>query len=74
MKIEDKRFNGITINDYEIEVGREETIWRENMKEFRTKDLLESVLYVRDTFSNIRAKISKNKVMIKELQGLNGKI
>lgn len=74
MKIEEKRFNGININDYEIEVGREEIIWRENMKKFRTKDLLESVIYMKDTYKNIRNKLNKNKVNIKELYGINGKI
>lgn len=74
MKIEEKRFNGININDYEIEVGREEIIWRENMKNFKTKDLLETVLYMKDTFENICKKIRKNKVSIKELYGINGKI
>lgn len=74
MKIDAKRFNGINVNDYEIEVGREDVIWRENMKNFRTKDLLESILYMKDTFQNIRVKISKNKVSIKEVFGINGKI
>lgn len=74
MKIEGKRFNGININDYEIEVGREEIIWRQNMQNFRTKDLLESVLYMKDTFDSICSKIRKNKVSIKELYGVNGKI
>lgn len=74
MKIESKRFNGININDYEIETGREEIIWRENMKKFRTKDLIESVLYMKDTFYNIRKKICKNNINIKELYGINGTI
>jgi len=74
MKIEEKRFNGINVNDYEIEVGREEIIWRENMKNFRTKDLLESVIYMKDTYNNIYTKIVKNKVSIKALFGINGKI
>ena len=74
MKIDSKRFNGTNINDYEIEVGREEIIWRENMNSFRTKDLLEAVLYMRDSFQNIRSKIEKNKVSIKEVFGVNGKI
>lgn len=74
MKIEDKRFNGINVNDYEIEVGRECAIWRENFEEFRTKDLLEAVLYMKDTFHNIRSKIGKNKVSIKTVLGNNGKI
>ena len=74
MKIDEKRFNGLNVNDYEIEIGREEIIWRTNMKNFRTKDLLESVLYMKDTFGNICSKIRKNKVSIKELYGVNGKI
>lgn len=74
IKINQKRFNGINVNDYEIEVGREEIIWRKNMDKFRTKDLLESVLYMKDTFQNICNKIRKNKVSIKELYGVNGKI
>ena len=74
MKIEEKRFNGINVNDYEIDVGREEIIWRQNMKNFRTKELLESVLYMKDTFDSICNKIRKNNVTIKELYGINGKI
>ena len=74
IKIEGKRFNGININDYEIEVGREEIIWRENMKNFKTKDLLEAVLYMKDTYENICRKISKNKVSVSGVYGINGKI
>ena len=74
MKIEEKRFDGININDYDINVGREEIIWRENMQDFKTKDLLEAILYMKDTFSNISKKINKNKIEIKELYGVNGKI
>lgn len=74
MQINTKRFNGININNYEIEVGREENIWRENMQKFRKRDLLEAVIYKRDTFQNIRNKINKNKVTIKEVFGENGKI
>lgn len=74
MKINSKRFCGININDYEIEVGREENIWRENMNNFREKDLFEATLYIRDTFKNIRKKIMKNKVTIKSIYGENGKI
>ena len=44
------------------------------MKKFRTKDLLEAQLYMKDTFGNVCKKIRKNKVLIKELYGLNGKI
>lgn len=74
MKINEKRFNGINVNDYEIEVVREEIIWRENMKKFKNKDLLEAQLFMKDTFDNICKKIKRNKVLVKELYGLNGKI
>ena len=74
MKIVDKRFNGININDYEIEVGREEIILRDNMNNFKTKDLFEAFLYGKDNFQNIRNKIAKTKVSIKEVFGINGKI
>lgn len=74
MRIYSKRFNGININDYEIEVGREEAIWRENMQKFKNKDLLEANLYMKDTFKHIRSKIAKNKVSIKEVFGINGRI
>jgi hypothetical protein len=74
MKIESKRFNGININDYEIEIENEEIIFRENMLCFSNKDLLEAKLYTRDTFKNIREKIEKSKIHIKEVYGINGKI
>ena len=74
MRIENKRFNGIIVNDYEIIVEREEIIWRDNMEEYKNKDILESILYMKDTYSNICMKIRKNKVKIKELYGINGKI
>ena len=74
MAIYDKRFNGININDYEVSVGREECIWREDMRFFGNKELLEAALYRKDTFFNIRSDILKNKVAIKEVYGINGKI
>lgn len=74
VKINQKRFNGINVNDYEIGIGREKIIWRKNMEKFRTKDLVESVLYMKDTFQNICNKIRRNKISIKELYGINGKI
>lgn len=75
MKIDNKRYNGININDYEIEVGKEEIIWRENKEKYCNKELLEKALYCKDSFKNIRNRISKAKVEIKELYGrTNNKI
>lgn len=74
IKIENKRFNGININDYEVQIGREEIIWRDDKDKYQNKDLFEAAIYVRDTYNNIRKVIKKYKVEIKELYGLNGKI
>ena len=74
IKINSKRFCGLNINNYEIEISKEECIWRENMNVFQTKDLLEAKLYARDTLKNIRKKINESKVTVRELYGENGKI
>lgn len=72
IRIDAIRFNGIVINDYEIEIGRKEFIWREGIEKYRQRDLIEAELYVRDTYKNIRKKIQKNNIKIKELYGING--
>lgn len=72
IKIDSIRFNGVIINDFEVETGRIELIWRENYEKYREKDLLEANLYVRDTFKNIRKKLQKSNISIKSLYGNNG--
>lgn len=74
IKIESIRFNGIVVNDYEVEIGRKEFIWREGIEKYKLKDLIEADLYTRDTFKNIRRKVQKNNISIKELYGINGTI
>ena len=74
IKIDSIRFNGIIINDFDVETGRIETIWRTNYEKYRVNDLLEANLYVRDTYKNIRKKIQKCNISIKNLYGLNGVI
>ena len=74
IKIESIRFNGIVVNDYEVEIGRKESIWREGIEKYKLKDLIEADLYTRDTFKNIRRKVQKNNISIKELYGINGNI
>ena len=74
IKIESIRFNGIVVNDYEVEIGRKEFIWREGIEKYKLKDLIEADLYTRDTFKNIRRKVQKNNISIKELYGINGNI
>ena len=72
IKIDSIRFNGVIINDFEVETGRIELIWRENYEKYRVKDLLEANLYARDTFKNIRKKLQKSNISIKSLYGNNG--
>lgn len=72
IRIDAIRFNGIVINDYEIEIGRKEFVWRDGLEKYRQRDLIEAELYVRDTYKNIRKKIQKNNIKIKELYGING--
>lgn len=72
IKIDSIRFNGVIINDFEVETGRIELIWRENYEKYRVKDLLEANLYARDTFKNIRKKLQKSSISIKSLYGNNG--
>lgn len=74
MKIKSKRFNGIVVNDYEIKVKRKEDIWKANMEKFKEKELLEAVIFRRDTYSHIRNIIKTNKIEVSEIIGINGKI
>lgn len=72
MKLDSIRFQGIIINDFEIETGRKDIIWREDYQKYNEKDLLEANLYARDTYKNIRKKIQKSNISIKSLYGING--
>ena len=74
IKIKSKRFNGININDYEIEVRNEGIFLKDNLEKFYTKDLFESFLYTKDSFTNIRKSIEACDVSIKDIYGMNGKI
>lgn len=74
MRINSKRFEGLNVNNYEIELEDEDFIWRENMKSFWNKDLLEARLYCKDTYQNLRNKIDLNKIFVKNIYGINGEI
>ena len=72
VNIKNKRFNGININDYEIE--NQKVLIGDDIEKFRTKDIYEALLYTKDTFEHIRKIIEKDNIKIKELYGMNGKI
>lgn len=74
IQIQNKRFNGININDYEIKFEDENNQEKEYLYEYRAKDIYEAEIKIKDNFYNIRAKIKKDNVKIKEMYGNRGKI
>lgn len=74
VKIYKKRFNGININDYEIEFDdKEKTDYNEKNK-YKMAEIYEAKLYKKMPFSNIMERIEKDKVRIIQLNGTNYQI
>lgn len=66
MKITKKRFNGLVINDFEIEP-------KESSK-YSAKEIYESKFFKKQNFKYVREKMAKDNIKISELIGNNGKI
>ena len=66
VKIKDKRFNGLNINDYEID-------WKEqvNTDKFYTKDLYEAIQYKNQPIEEILRKLKGDNIKIKKLIAQN---
>ena len=66
IKIKDKRFNGLNINDYEID-------WKSNpnLEKFEAKDIYEATQYKNQPIEEILRKIKRDKVTIKWLKSVN---
>ena len=71
IKIEKKRFQGLIINDYELDTEELDEYYIKN-KKYKTKELYEAYFYKSQPYNNIVEKIKKDKVKIKELYSLNG--
>ncbi len=71
MKITKKRFNGITINDYEISF-KTENEYNINNNKFFPKEIYEAQFYKEQPYINVREKILKDKVKIEKLYTQNG--
>lgn len=74
IKIKNKRFNGLNINDYEID-------FRDDLKEnkalngkYYLKDIYEAQLYRNQKFEDITKKLKNDKVIIKNLKLNNGNL
>ena len=69
MKIDKKIFNGIIINDYEISSDA-----IEKNDKYYVKELYETQFYNGIPYIELRKRIKDDKIEIKELYGINGKI
>lgn len=74
IKINKKRFNGLNINNYEIDFRDDKKSSKALNNRFYLKDLYESELYKKQNVSEIRKKIKNDKVIIKKLILNNGEI
>ena len=71
VKIEKKRFNGICINDYEIEFqDREEFDYDKNTK-YKASEIYEAQMNKRQPFQEIMKQVEKDRVRIVQLVGMN---
>ena len=73
-KINKKRFNGLTINDYEIDFREDRKNNKALNNHFYLKDLYESELYKKQRICEIKEKIRVDKVSIKKLILNNGEL
>ena len=64
VKIQNKRFNGLNINGYEID-------WKTNphLDKFEAKDIYEAMQYKKQPIEEILKRIKRDKVIIQYLKG-----
>lgn len=67
IKINKKRFNGLNINDYEIDFRDDKKNIKALSDKYYLKDLYESELYKKQKNNEVREKIKADKVTIKKL-------
>ena len=69
VKITKKRFNGISINDYEIKYQNYDEYDYEKEKYYDKKDMYEAMIYKKQPYEYIKRKIDRDKVEIVKLIG-----
>lgn len=74
IKIKNKRFNGLNINNYEIDYREDKKENKALSGKYYLKDLYESELYKRQKISQIREKLKLDKVIIEKLILNNGEL
>ncbi len=71
IKIKKKRFNGMCVNDYEIQVLNDEEFDYDKEIKYNKKDVYEANMYKKQPMENIMRKIERDKVRIVDLLGEN---
>lgn len=71
IKIEKKRFNGVTINNYEIAFRNEEELDYDKRTKYKACGIYEAQMNKKQPFEEIMKKIEKDKVRITKLFGIN---
>ena len=74
VKITQKRFNGLTVNDYEIVFRNDVCNEKFFNGKYEIKDLYEAGMYKKSTFIELREKIKKDGVKINKLFLNNGEL
>lgn len=74
IKITQKRFNGITVNDYEIEYRNDICNEEFLSGKYNLKDLYEAEMYKKDSLTNLRKKMKNDKVLVNKLYLNNGEL
>ncbi len=74
IKINEKRFNGLNIHDYEIDFREDKKDEKTFDKKYYLKDLYEAELYKKQRLDEIKQKIKLDRVDIKKLILNNGEL
>ena len=74
MKIKKKRFNGIIINNYEINLRDDKKDEKMINKKYYFRDIYQAELYQKQGFNNLKEKVKKDNVRVSKLFLSNGEI
>ena len=74
MKIKKKRFNGIIINNYEINLRDDKKDEKMISKKYYFRDIYQAELYQKQGFNNLKEKVKKDNVWVSKLFLSNGEI
>jgi len=74
VRITKKRFNGTSINDYEIKFKETEQFDYDKINKYKNYELYEAQINKKQPFQEIIKQLGKDKVKITQLVGINSKI